>query len=346
MRLSEMPDDLTRLPAPASVQELDLSPGPAMDAAFDAGQPFVVRGLVRHWPLVQAGLQSSQLAKDYLLAHQQDRPFVVTIGPESADGRIFYDEAMAVNVQVGRAPLPEILARMAATEQSSPQPIIYLGSIDIPSHFQPIPEARHPATGTRDCLSSIWIGTKSRIAAHNDFPDNLACVAVGRRRFTLFPPDQFSNLYLGPVDNTPAGRAISMVDLHAPDLERYPRFAEAWASALTAELEPGDALFIPSLWWHHVEGLDPFNVLVNYWWRDTPRHLGQPQDALNHALMAIRDLPADEKAIWRELFDYYVFGDPDRPRAHLPEAGRGVLGPMTAEQASRIRTFLLRALNQ
>ena len=85
------------------------------------------------------------------------------------------------------------------------------------------------------------------------------------------PADQFRNLYLGPIDNTPAGRAVSMVDLAAPDLATYPRFADAMASALVADLEPGDALYIPSLWYHHVEASAPFNVLINYWWRDTPR---------------------------------------------------------------------------
>ncbi|MEI9904693.1 MAG: cupin-like domain-containing protein [Asticcacaulis sp.] len=141
------------------------------------------------------------------------------------------------------------------------------------------------------------MGTRTRIAAHNDFPDNLACVAVGRRRFTLFPREQFRNLYLGPVDNTPAGRAVSMVDFHAPDFERFPRFRTALDHAVTAELEAGDAIFIPAMWWHHVEGLEPFNVLVNYWWRDTPRWLGQPQDALNLAMLAIRDLPRTSGSI-------------------------------------------------
>ena len=61
----------------------------------------------------------------------------------------------------------------------------------------------------------------------------------------LFPPDQFRNLYLGPIDNTPAGRAVSMVDFHAPDFNAYPRFREALRHALVAELAPGDAIFIP-----------------------------------------------------------------------------------------------------
>src|SRR3546814_10091609 len=116
------------------------------------------------------------------------------------------------------------------------------------------------------------------------------------RTDTLFPyTTLFRSPYLGPIDNTPAGRTVSLVDFDAPDLVAHPRFAEAMAQARTVELDPGDAVFIPSMWWHHVEGLEPFNILVNYWWRDTPAWLGQPQAALHHAILAIRDLPPEEK---------------------------------------------------
>lgn len=102
------------------------------------------------------------------------------------------------------------------------------------------------ALGVEEPLASIWIGNRSRIAAHHDVPDNLACVAAGRRRVTLFPPDQIGNLYVGPLDFTPAGQAVSLVDFAEPDLDRFPRFARAMASAQVAELGPGDAVFIPS----------------------------------------------------------------------------------------------------
>ncbi|MEI9903886.1 MAG: cupin-like domain-containing protein [Asticcacaulis sp.] len=148
------------------------------------------------------------------------------------------------------------------------------------------------------------------------------------------------------MDNTPAGRAISMVDFHAPDFDRFPRFRTALDHALVAELDAGDAIFIPSMWWHHVEGLEPFNVLLNYWWRDTPRWLGQPQDALNLAMLAIRDLPEDERQHWRDMFDYYIFTNGPEVVDHIPQDGRSVLSPLTAENAARIRGFLLRKLSQ
>jgi len=311
-----------------------------------AGEPFIVRGLAADWPLVQAGLRSAREARDYLAERAVDRPFVASVGAKGSEGRFFYNEAMAMNFRMATAKLPDIFAQMEAGEQGGDAQPIYLASIDVNTFFKGLHEANHVDLGDRSCLASIWIGTPTRIAAHNDFPQNLACVAAGRRRFTLFPPDQFRNLYLGPVDHTPAGRAVSMVDFHAPDPGRHPRFPEALRHAQVADLAPGDALFIPSMWWHHVEGLDPFNVLVNYWWRDTPRWLGQPQDALNHAMMAIRDLPATEKQHWRDLFNWYVFDNEKEVVDHIPPQARSILAPLTAESAGRIRAFLLKALSR
>lgn len=320
--------------------------GELVDAAAIATEPFVVRGLVADWPLVRAGLRSADDARAYILGHARDVPFTVSVGTPESGGRLFYDAAMAMNFATVRAKLPEVFARIAADEGLADARPIYLASIDLHDFFTDLAEANTVPLGDRAPLASIWMGTRTRIAAHNDVPDNLACVAVGRRRFTLFPREQFRNLYLGPIDNTPAGRAVSMVDFHSPDFGRHPRFAEALTHARVAELGPGDALHIPALWWHHVEGLDPFNVLVNYWWRETPRWLGAPQDALNHALLAIRDLPADEKAHWRDLFDHYVFANDEQTVAHIPEEGRSILAPLTPESAGRLRAYLLRQLSR
>jgi hypothetical protein len=333
-------------PPPASVAEERIGPSGLDPRLRGAREPFVIRGLISDWPLVRAGLESTASARAYLLRHRRDRAFTVNIGEPGGGDRLFYDEAMGMNFRTGRASLDEIFAGLDANEGRRDAPAIYLSSVDVQDYFDGLHETNHVDLGTRETIDSIWIGTRTRIAAHNDFPDNLACCAVGRRRFTLFPPDQYANLYVGPLDNTPAGRPVSMVDLHQPDFSAHPRFRDALKVALVADLNPGDAIFIPSMWWHHVEALEPFNVLVNYWWRDTPRFLAQPQDALNHAILAIRDLPDDEKELWRQLFEYYVFGDATEAAAHIPEGARGILGPLDAEKAGRIRANLLRSLSR
>ncbi|RYD53900.1 MAG: cupin-like domain-containing protein [Sphingomonadales bacterium] len=329
------------------VAEVSVAGAADLDAKLRvADAPFVVRGLARDWPLVKAGLQSGKAARNYLAERARPRPFTVAVGARGSAGRLFYDAAMGMNFETVQAPLGEVFGQIDLDEGKPDVPPVYLASVDVHEFFDGLHAANHVDLGDRSCIASIWMGTPTRIAAHNDFPDNLACVAVGRRRFTLFPPDQFRNLYLGPVDNTPAGRTISMVDFHAPDFAAHPRFREALRHAQVAELGPGDALHIPSTWWHHVEGLEPFNVLVNYWWRDTPRWLGQPQDALTLAMMAIRDLPENEKAHWREMFDHYVFANDETVVSHIPEQARGVLAPHTPESAGRIRAFLLRTLSR
>ena len=331
----------------ARVAERPWDKGAGLDALLErAREPFVLRGLVADWPLVEAGKRSARDARRYLLGHARERPFKVSIGPPGHDGRLFYDAEMEMNFRIGSGKLADIFAGIDKAEELEEDRTVYLASIDIPSHFDGLAEANPIDLGDRDPLKSIWIGTRTKIAAHNDFPDNLACCAVGRRRFTLFPPGAFRNLYLGPIDNTPAGRVVSMVDFDAPDLAAHPRFVDAMAEAQTVELEPGDAIFIPSMWWHHVEGLADFNILVNYWWRRTPAWLGQPQAALHHAILAIRDLPAEDKAIWRDQFDHYVFDNDDRVTDHIPETARSVLAPLTSESAGRLRAFLLRALSR
>lgn len=323
----------------ASEAELD-------QALRQARAPFVVRGLVRSWPLVEAGLRSADEARRYLLRHHRDVPYPVTVGLPGGGARLFYDDTMQMNFRVMKARLVEIFTKMAEMEEAPQAPAIYLASIDTDQFFPGFNQDNSAPLGSRKPMRSIWIGSRTRVAAHNDIPDNLACVAVGQRRFSLFPPDQIDNLYVGPLDNTPAGRAVSIVDFHEPDFDRFPRFRTALDHAQIAELEPGDAVFIPSLWWHHVEGTAAFNALVNYWWRDAPAYLGKPEDALLHAILAIRDLPDADKEQWRDLFTRYVFENGPEVTAHIPEHARGVLAPLTSETAGRLRAKLLRNLSR
>lgn len=324
-----------------------LEAGEGLDAILRREtQPFVVRSIASDWPLVRAGVQSSAEARRYLLDRARDRPFTVNIGEPGSGERLFYDGQMEMNFRTGRESLADIFRGLSDNEGQADSPVIYLSSVDVIDFFDGLHEANHLDLGDREPLASIWIGNRTRIAPHNDVPNNIAVCVAGSRRFTLFPPEQFRNLYLGPIDHTPAGRAVSMVDLADPDLGRFPRFAEALAHAQVAELQPGDAIFIPSLWWHQVEALAPFNILINYWWRDVPLYLGNPQDALHHAMLSIRDLDPAAKRRWKELFDHYVFENDDSVTAHIPEGARGVLDPLDAAQAGKLRANILHGLSR
>ena len=308
-------------------------------------QPFVVRGLATHWPLVEAGRKGRDALFGYLESHARDREFVWSVGKEPGQS-IFYDAEMAVNFVMTKGRLGTMLRDIAGAIDAGQGQLVYAGSIDIPQHFTTLHAENRIDLAGRQPIESIWIGTATTVGAHNDFPDNVAVCAAGRRRFTLFPPDQFANLYLGPLDNTPAGRAVSMVDHDQPDFSRYPGYRKALAVAQIAELEPGDALFVPSGWYHRVEATEPFNVLVNYWWRDSPQWMGEPQEALLHAILSLRDLPEAQRAVWRAMFEHYVFSGGEDAARHLPEGTRGVLDPLSAQSAGRLRAFLMRSLSR
>ena len=336
------------LPEPALVREIS-APREEVDIEEVSAsvEPVILRGFVSDWPVVAAAKNSESELLSYLTAFDRGATVPVSVGPASLDGRVFYNQDVSgLNIERGNAKVGDVLQRVHDHARQTPPPLIYLASADVDDCLPGFRQQNDIDLGEQHPIVSIWIGTHTRVAAHNDLPRNIACVAAGRRRFTLFPPEQISNLYVGPFEFTPAGRPISLVDFAKPDLDQFPRFSDAMKVAQVAELEPGDALFIPSMWWHHVEALGTFNVLVNYWWRTVPSYLGTPQDVLNHAMMTLRDLPAEEKAIWRMMFEHYVFNNDDSVTDHVPDAVQGILSPMTEERARQVRAFLLNRLNR
>jgi len=303
-------------------------------------EPAVLRGLVERWPATAAARESYEGIRNYLSRLDRGARVRTFIGDPAMGGRFFYSPNFdAFNFGVAEAPFSQLLSVLADDNGGR---YIYMGSTHtseiLPGFEQenPLELVQGKQTGPR-----IWIGNSSRIAPHFDESDNIACVVSGTRRFTLFPPDQVGNLYPGPVDTTVAGQPTSLVDLANPDLERFPRFSEALDHAQTAELQPGDAIYIPALWWHGVESTGPFNVLVNYWWQDTPPDAGSPMNALGAALLSIGLLPQSKRLAWRAIFDHYVFSGREAAVEHIPEHARGILGESTSELRRLMREFLI-----
>jgi hypothetical protein len=321
-----------------SGSELDSFP----ERLVENGRPVVLRGAFRDWAFVRAALQSDEEAAAYLGSFYNGRPVSTVVAPASEQGRFFYrPNSKELNFQRSDQVLTNVLKGLLQQKDRAEPLAIALQAVSaadcLPGIEQDNPNRLVPP-GTP---ARVWIGNRVTVAPHFDVADNLACVAAGRRRFILFPPEQTANVYPGPMDVTPANVPVSMVSLDAPELEQFPRYREALAAALVADLEPGDAIYIPYLWWHGVQSLGGFNVLMNYWWTRDKVSARHPYGALLHlAYLLFRDMPPTHREAWRALFDHYVFQTGGDPMQALDEPHRYYPAKLEPEKVARLKDAL------
>lgn len=306
-----------------------------------AGEPVLFKGLVADWPIVRAAQAGTGVLLTNLAARASGEPIMISIGDPAIEGRFHYTpDVLALNFARAQSTLSDFLA-LLDHESRLENPRALAGQGLAADRCLPGFSSSHPNPLLPPAVPPrMWIGNAAKVATHNDELENVACVAAGRRRFTLFPPEAIGSLYMGPFELTPGGTPISMVHVDAPDLERYPRFARALDAAHVAEMEPGDGLYIPYQWYHHVEALDPVSILVNYWWDPARQDLGSPWDALLHGIIALRGLPADQRRAWKAAFDHYVFLTNGDPAKHLPEVAKGLLGSLNPECLDQLKRDL------
>jgi len=322
------------------------------DELFEANEPVILRGLVSSWSLVKAGKISPDNAMDVLQRHSSGMPVRVFTAPAETNARFFYnDDLTGFNYQSQQSDLSDVFARIRQGVNNPEHPYYYMNSLTLNECFPSLRDDnnlsfKHEVFTNNQPLSKVWVGTESIAAAHYDVPSNLACCVLGNRRFTLFPPEQIHNLYPGPLEPTPGGQVVTMVDLKNPDFDRFPHVRKALDSAVIVDLQPGDAVYYPSMWWHQVEALSPFNIMINFWWLMTPGHMGNPLDVVMHAMMTLRDRPESEKKAWKEIFEYYIFGSAETPREHLPLVTQGALAELSDNSARQLRAYIKNKLNR
>lgn len=312
---------------------------------FPTNQPAVLRGLLRDWPAVRAGRQSQTSVVDYFKRCDTGGIVTAMVGPPEIQGRLFYtDDFQSFNFGSKEFSVSTALDTFVSLADEAQPPAIALQAMHVPDIMPAfLPDNTMPLLAS-DIAPRVWISNRSMIAAHFDNNHNIACVVSGRRRFTVFPPEQVGNLYIGPLLKTPGGTPISTVDLREPDFTKFPRFRQALESAQEAVLEPGDAIYIPILWWHGVESLEALNILVNYWWSDTlPAH-HKPILALIHCVALMSGLPDDQREVWRTLFNYFAFREEGDPAAHLPSDLRDVLGDLSSTDRDQVLAFVAERL--
>lgn len=308
-------------------------------------QPAVIRSLVSDWPLVNAAKQSPRSAVDYLKPFDQQTVISALVGTPEINGRFFYNKELTeLNFKRAQVTLSIGLDRLLAIEDDPNPYAIALQAIQLKDALPDFQSQHSQPLLSESIKPNMWVGNRAVVAPHYDIHDNLACVAAGSRKFTLFPPNQINNLYPGPTLKTPAGVPVSLVDIRDPDLKQFPKYKQALEAGFEATLEVGDAIYIPALWWHGVESLKTLNILVNYWWADNEEEKFSPGDSLIHGMMSIAQLDPAKREAWRHMFDYYVFKTMDEPSAHLPSNLEDILTGLSPENKSAIGELLAEKL--
>jgi len=337
---------LTRTAALQPIKEWQANDLDSFDEQVVAtDQPAIIRSLVSDWPAVVASKSSATEICHYLRNFDKGQAVYTIAAPPEADGRFFYNNDLrSVNFKRGQIPLAQVLAQLVASVDATDAHAIAVQALAVRQCLPDFDTDNSMSLLPIDVEPTMWIGTRGRVSPHYDVHKNLACVVAGRRRFTLFPPQQIANLCPGPVLDAPGGVPTSLVDVDAPDLDRFPRYTTALEHAQQATLDPGDAIFIPSLWWHGVAALEPVNVLVNYWWGGDAEAGISANDTLLHGMLTIAALEPAQRDAWKQFFDYYVFGGEIDPAAHLPDELPDIVTNLTDEQLASVKRFLAQRL--
>ena len=232
------------LPAINAVPVMGMLDGAAFRARAQQGLPFLMRGLVRRWPL-------SRFSPDILRERYSHVPVRARVGDyintAFAPDRAMQDMCMGdyLDLVAVEQPLPPYLGNLELRELNS--------LCHWPTYFDKMGPPR------------FLVGPAGTVTPlHCDYDDNIFAQVWGRKRIFLSPPHHDAFLYPSEANAILFG---SPFDPEAPDFERFPLARQA--CMIECIVEPGDMLYVPAGWYHQVRALT-FSLSSNRWARAVP----------------------------------------------------------------------------
>ncbi|WP_170229748.1 cupin-like domain-containing protein [Polyangium fumosum] len=229
-------------------------------------RPFIISGMTRSWPACR------RWSPTFFKERYGDRSIVVErwrSGVATTDPMAFLR-----NRYYSRESLRAVIEHMEAGLEAPGSCYITYANIfedaqELNADIEPLHEQlgvpnHYPAQLRRWlCLRpGFWLGPAGTVSTvHYDRHENFNVQVYGRKRWTLFAPGDAAALYANSAELPVV--LFSPVDVERPDYGRYPSFRQA--RPLQGDLDPGDVIFVPCSWWHHVRALE-MSITLNYWW--------------------------------------------------------------------------------
>jgi hypothetical protein len=229
------------------------------------GRPLVIGGKARGWRKLPRWTPAGLAAR---LGSRR-----VEVAASSTDA--FDYGADERRYDLAEMPFGELVERVARPIPGEPR--LYLMQQPLRRWFPELePELTLPrGLAETSVLRHLWVGAAGNSTPlHYDTAHNLFAQIHGRKRFTVFEPSDAPRLF--PHAEGSRHPHVSRIDPERPDLTTFPAFAEARASDVV--LEPGELLFLPARYWHHVRSLD-VSISVNTWWAPPGVRLGVDQSS-------------------------------------------------------------------
>ncbi|MEH2290140.1 cupin-like domain-containing protein [Nostoc sp.] len=144
----------------------------------------------------------------------------------------------------------------------------YSNEIDFEECFPEITsDVAYPKYLNRKPWVNLWHGFSSKkytsaSTLHFDRVHNIYAQIRGKKRFLLFPPFNYLSFYPPLEDRSGIGHN-SKVNPDLFQFELFPKFP--WEERIEVILQPGEILYIPPFWWHHVTAVNE-NISLSFWY--------------------------------------------------------------------------------
>ncbi|XP_076065754.1 bifunctional peptidase and (3S)-lysyl hydroxylase Jmjd7-like [Oratosquilla oratoria] len=243
-------------------------------------RPVIFKGAFRSWPAIK------KWDSEYLRNKLGEKSVTVAVTPNGyADAP---NEGYFVMPEERSMKFKDFLDIMEDPSQTKGVFYIQKQNSNLTDEFQEIMEDTaeeiswfSEALGKEPDAVNFWMGDKRAVTSmHKDHYENIYCVVKGFKDFILLPPTDTPWI---PYKKFPAGRYKEIepgqfiieedketglvpwvvIDPLQPDLHTYPQYKKA--NPIICRVHAGDALYLPSLWYHHVQQSHGC-IAVNYWY--------------------------------------------------------------------------------